>query len=286
MTWIIGIAIVVIVGYVLDREIYFYEGARLGPRAQAWLYDRWSRKYDAGKRESQLRDEEMLARPLLDLLKGIPEPFILDFATGTGRLSFVLLNQADFNGHIIALDLSQGMLEQAVEKLSRAERRDDDPSSRSRSASVEFLRHLALPLPFPDSTFDAVCALEVLELFPSMDEPLKELTRVLRPGGILLTTRGTEESGRRAKVKSKPVFHNLAGSERISEIQITPWWKLFDRVLARKNGESTPVGAKKLSDVLRCAACGQIEWGSEAGAWKCQSCGHELAVTKEGIVLG
>ncbi|MFN8387335.1 MAG: class I SAM-dependent methyltransferase [Anaerolineales bacterium] len=182
MTWIIGIAIVVIVGYVLDREIYFYEGARLGPRAQAWLYDRWSRKYDAGKRESQLRDEEMLARPLLDLLKGIPEPFILDFATGTGRLSFVLLNQADFNGHIIALDLSQGMLEQAVEKLSRAERRDDDPSSRSRSASVEFLRHLALPLPFPDSTFDAVCALEVLELFPSMDEPLKELTRVLRPG--------------------------------------------------------------------------------------------------------
>lgn len=285
MTWIIGIAIVVIVGYVLDREIYFYEGARLGPRAQAWLYDRWSRKYDAGKRESQLRDEEMLARPLLDLLKGIPEPFILDFATGTGRLSFVLLNQADFNGHIIALDLSQGMLEQAVEKLSRAERRDDDPSSRSRSASVEFLRHLALPLPFPDSTFDAVCALEVLELFPSMDEPLKELTRVLRPGGILLTTRGTEESGRRAKVKSKPVFTTLLEANGLREIQITQWWKLFDRVLARKNGESTPVGAKKLSDVLRCAACGQIEWGSEAGAWKCQSCGHELAVTKEGIVL-
>ncbi len=286
MMWIVGIAIVIIIGYVLDREIYFYEGARLGPRVQAWLYDRWSRKYDAGKRESQLRDEEMLARPLLDLLKGVPEPFILDFATGTGRLSFVLLNQADFNGHIVALDLSQGMLEQAVEKLSRAERRDDDPSSRSRSASVEFLRHLALPLPFPDSTFDAVCALEVLELFSSMDEPLKELTRVLRPGGILLTTRGTEESGRRAKVKSKPVFISLLEANGLREIQITPWWKLFDRVLARKNGESTPVGAKKLSDVLRCGACGQIEWGSEASVLKCQSCGHELVVTKEGIVLG
>ncbi|HNS62041.1 MAG TPA: class I SAM-dependent methyltransferase, partial [Anaerolineales bacterium] len=209
MNWIIGITIGVIVGYLLDREIYFYEGAHLGPRAQAWLYDRWSRKYDAGKRESQLRDDEMLARPLLDTLKDTPEPFILDFATGTGRLSFALLNQADFTGRIIALDLSQGMLEQASEKLSRAERRDDDSPSRRRSASVELIRHLALPLPFPDSTFNVVCALEVLELFPSMDEPLKELTRVLRPGGILLTTRGTEESGRRAKVKSKPVFTSL-----------------------------------------------------------------------------
>ncbi|MFN8387336.1 MAG: hypothetical protein U0X92_13070 [Anaerolineales bacterium] len=87
-------------------------------------------------------------------------------------------------------------------------------------------------------------------------------------------------------MKSKPVFTTLLEANGLREIQITPWWKLFDRVLARKNGESTPVGAKKLSDVLRCAACGQIEWGSEAGAWKCQSCGHELAVTKEGIVLG
>ncbi len=71
MSWII-IIVFVIVGYVLDREIYFYEGVHLGPRAQAWLYDRWSKKYDEGKRESQLRDTEMLVRPLLDLLKDIP----------------------------------------------------------------------------------------------------------------------------------------------------------------------------------------------------------------------
>ena len=294
MNWIIGITIGVIVGYLLDREIYFYEGAHLGPRAQAWLYDRWSRKYDAGKRESQLRDDEMLARPLLDTLKDTPEPFILDFATGTGRLSFALLNQADFTGRIIALDLSQGMLEQASEKLSRAERRDDDSPSRRRSASVELIRHLALPLPFPDSTFNVVCALEVLELFPSMDEPLKELTRVLRPGGILLTTRGTEESGRRAKVKSKPVFTSLLEANGLREIQITPWWKLFDRVLARKNGESSPVvGAKNLSEVLRCGVCGQVEWEraraepgrSEASALTCRSCGKSLSVTTTGIVL-
>lgn len=283
MSWIFGIAIGITIGYLLDREIYFYEGAHLGPRAQAWLYNRWSKKYDAGKRESQLRDEEMLARPLLDLLKEIPEPFILDFATGTGRLSFVLLNQADFNGHMIALDLSQGMLEQAVEKIAgRVAEGVPRPEAR-----IEFLRHLSLPLPFPDSTFDAVCALEVLELFPSMDEPLKELTRVLRPGGILLTTRGTEESGRTAKVKSKSVFTSLLEANGLRDVEITTWWKLFDRVLARKVGESNPIGAnaKRLSDVIRCGACGQIVWGREAQAFTCQSCGKSLPVTIEGIVL-
>jgi len=275
INWIIGIAIGIIVGYLLDREIYFYEGVHLGPRVQAWLYDRWSKKYDAGKRESQLRDEEMLARPLLDLLKDAPEPSILDFATGTGRLSFALLSHKDFNGHILALDLSQGMLEQASAKLSSLEK----------GSQVELIRHLALPLPFSDSSFDAVCALEVLELFPSMDEPLKELTRVLRPGGILLTSRGTEESGRKAKVKSKVVFTSLLEEHGMRDVVITKWWKFFDRVLARKNGDFQSVGAKKLSAAMRCPRCGQIQWKREASALLCQNCGKELSITNEGIVL-
>ena len=287
MNWVVGIIIFVVIGYILDREIYFYEGVRLGPRVQAWLYDRWSKKYDEGKRESQLHDTEMLARPLLDLLKEVPEPFILDFATGTGRLSYALLSQPDFKGHIIALDLSQGMLEQAVEKLngaSSAGQKSTGPPL-SADARVEFLRHQARPLPFPDAAFDAVCALEVLELFPNMDEPLAELTRVLRPGGILLSSRGTEESGRKAKVKSKAVYGELLKKYGVNNFQIAPWWKLFDRVVAVKNGTSTPVGAKKLSEVLRCGACGQTQWKKEIGALTCQNCGKALSVTKEGIVL-
>ncbi|HMD80081.1 MAG TPA: class I SAM-dependent methyltransferase, partial [Anaerolineales bacterium] len=188
MNWIFGIALLVIVGFILDREIYFYEGVHLGPRVQAWLYDRWAKKYDAGKHESQLRDQEMLAQPLLNALKNVPEPFVLDFATGTGRLSYALLCHPDFNGKVVALDLSQGMLEQAASKLG------------SHLNRIELLRHLSLPLPFSDGAFDVVCALEVLELFPKMEEPLAEFHRVLRPGGILLISRGTEESGRKAKV--------------------------------------------------------------------------------------
>jgi len=281
--WLGVLVVLIIVGFILDREIYFYEGVRLGPRVQAWLYDRWSKKYDVGKRESQLRDTEMLARPLLDLLKEIPEPFILDFAAGTGRLSYALLSQPDFKGHIIALDLSLGMLEQAAEKLNGPNMGREYHAPKN--ASIELLRHQNLPLPFPDATFDVVCCLEVLELFPNMDDPLAELTRVLSPGGVLLSSHGTEESGRKAKVKSKPVFTTLLEKYSLTNVEITTWWKLFDRVIAVKTGTSNPVGARKLSEVLKCGGCGQIQWKHEARVLKCQNCGKELSITKEEIVL-
>jgi ubiquinone/menaquinone biosynthesis C-methylase UbiE len=271
--WLAIFAVLILIGFILDREIYFYEGVHLGPRIQAWLYNRWSKKYDIGKRESQLRDAEMLARPLLEALKNVPEPFVLDFATGTGRLSYALMSQPEFKGRIIALDLSEGMLEQASSKLVPY------------AARVELLRHVSMPLPFRDAAFDVVCALEVLELFPSMSEPLRELTRVLRPGGFLLTSRGTEESGRKAKVKSKAELAALLESAGMEAVQITKWWKLFDRVTATKNGSSQAVGARKLSEVMLCSACRQTQWQQEVDSLKCGNCGQALPITKVGIVL-
>ena len=285
MSWIIGIILLVIVGFILDREVYFYEGTHLGPRVQAWLYDRWAKKYDAGKYESQLRDQEMLAQPLLNVLQNVSEPFILDFATGTGRLSHALVNNPDFKGHIIALDLSQGMLEQAASKLASTTGQHNTARRAPRSARVELLRHLSLPLPFPDAAFDVVCALEVLELFPNMEEPLAEFSRVLRPGGILLTSRGTEESGRKAKVKNEAEFGSLLTKSDFANFQIAPWWKLFDRVIAMKNGTSHPVGARTLRDVLRCPTCGHTQWEKDVPMLKCGNCGKELSVTKDGLVL-
>jgi SAM-dependent methyltransferase len=273
MYWLIAVILLIVIGFILDREIYFYEGAHLGPRLQSWLYDRWSKKYDAGKHASQLYDDEMLARPLLEKLSDVPQPLILDFAAGTGRLSYALLNRPEFKGHIIALDISQGMLEQAASKLSR------------HLGRVELLHHSSMPLPFPDAAFDAVCCLEVLELLPNAQAALDEMSRLLRPGGVLLTSRGTEESGRRAKVKSEAELTSMLAAGGFENIRVTKWWTLFDRVLACKSGTSAPVGIKSLTAVLKCQTCGQITWTERKGRLQCSQCGDQAPVTGQGIVL-
>lgn len=223
--WVIGILGLGVILYLLDREIYFYEGAHMGPRVQGWLYDRWAAKYDKGKQESQAQDAERLARPIIEAIANVPEPSILDFATGTGRMPLALLREQQFKGHVVAIDVSKGMLKQAETKLADYKDR------------YEIVHLINLPLPYPDNSFDVVCCMEALELMPNMEEPLAELFRVLKPGGLFMSSRGTEKSGRKSKVLSVDEFTKLLKEIGFEQVQITPWWKWFDHVLARKRNE-------------------------------------------------
>lgn len=270
---ILFILLLLVLYYFIDREIYFYEGMRLGPRIQRWLYDRWAADYDNGKRASQAQDESMLARPMLEKLSGIPEPLILDLATGTGRLGLVLLNQPDFGGRIIALDISGRMLEVAAQKLQPFR------------ARVDLIQYLTLPLPFPDDSFDAVCCLEALEVMPEMETPLLELARVLRPGGLFLTSRGTEASGRKAKIRSADEFRVLLENSGFERVEIAAWWKYFDRVFALKPGSAPPASQRKLSDLLRCKNCGKTDWQESPKKMTCVSCGMQYPFTQDDILV-
>jgi SAM-dependent methyltransferase len=278
LPWIVGIVVVAIILFILDREIYFYEAAHLGPRVQGWLYDRWAAQYDKGKHDSQVNDAEVLAHPLIKVLNEVqpekPEVFMLDVATGTGRLPVALLSEPEFKGRIVALDLSREMLVHAAEKLAPYADR------------VDLLRHSALALPFFDGSFDVVSCMEALELMPNMETPLAELARVLRPGGILLTTRGTEASGRMNKIVAVEKFAGLLLAAGFEQIEVIPWWKNFDRVWARRAGQSTPVTYRTLTEVLRCPSCGSVALTSSPHALRCQQCQAEIARTPEGIALG
>jgi len=221
--WIAVIALVLVSLYFfVDREIYFYEGTHLGPRVQGWLYDRWAKDYDKHKGESQTRDAEMLAKPALEALRGILSPRILDLATGTGRLPLALLKEAGFTGQITAVDVSQGMLDLAAIKLEAYPGR------------VTLQQVIGLPLPFPDNSFDMVACMEALEVMPEMETPLRELLRVLKPGGFFLSSRGTEASGRKNKVVSADQFRVKIEAAGFEQVEIVAWWKWFDRVTARK----------------------------------------------------
>jgi len=212
----------------VDREIYFYEGTRLGPRVQGWLYDRWAKKYDSGKEDSQVHDSVSLARPSIQALRGIQDPRVLDLATGTGRLPFALLSDSEFTGHIVALDVSQGMLNQAAGKLAPY------------AGRVTLKRVVGFPLPFPDNSFDMVSCVEALEVMAEMDTPMRELHRVLKPGGFLLTSRATEATGRRQKIVSADQFRVKLEAAGFEKVEIDRWWRWFDRVTARKPARINP----------------------------------------------
>lgn len=222
--WVIAILALLLAGLYIfvDQEIYFYEGVHLGKTVQGWLYDRWAKKYDEGKRESQAHDAERLAAPLLAALTGMPRPAVLDLATGTGRFPLALLTEPGFDGHVIGLDISEGLLAQAAVKLA------------AHPGRFELRLQQEFPLPFPDASFDVVSCLEALEMMPEMKTTLTELNRVLKPGGILVTSRGTEASGRKAKVVGAVEFTLQLQRSGFEQVEIQSWWKYFDLVWARK----------------------------------------------------
>lgn len=278
IVWIVGIVIAaVFIFVVLDREVFRYEGVHLGPRVQGWLYDKWSAKYDQEKQESQINDAHTLTRPLLEALASrqanTPEALILDVATGTGRFPLTLLSEPAFLGRVIALDVSRDMLARAAEKL--APHRD----------RVVLIRHTAVPLPFPKAMFDVVGCMEALEIMPEMEAPLAELSRVLRPGGVLVTTRGTEAWGLAGKIRSAEDYEALLRQSGFVDMEILPWWKDFDLVWARKPGQFPAVTTRRLVDILRCPSCYQTTLTSASGDLQCINCGRKIPLTPEGILL-
>lgn len=99
---------------------------------------------------------------------------ILDFGCGSGDIA---LHLAEAGHHLTGYDLSAEMIVQA-----RKSDRD------------QLVRWIAQPddscgsLPFADGDFDCVVISSVLEYVPDLNATLKEMARVLRPGGWLFAT--------------------------------------------------------------------------------------------------
>lgn len=96
---------------------------------------------------------------------------ILDVACGTGDLSLTLFEFT--NAQIIATDFCRPMLAIAARKTL------------DRQAPIRLVEGDALSLPFRDLSFDAVTIGFGLRNLAVVDDGLKELLRVLKPGGSI-----------------------------------------------------------------------------------------------------
>ena len=119
------------------------------------------------------------ARGLLDQLAPVIDAGavdVLDVGVGTGNLARPALARWP-RIHVTGVDASREMVE-TVEALIDA----DGGASRERfTGTVAF----AAEMPFPDWSFDVAMSSFVLQLVPNRAKALREIRRVLRPGGHL-----------------------------------------------------------------------------------------------------
>lgn len=94
---------------------------------------------------------------------------VLDVACGTGALTLAIADEVGPAGSVVGLDANPEMLAVA----------------RRKPALIEWLEGKAEALPLPDSSFDAVVSQFGFMFFDDKPAALREMMRVLRPGGRL-----------------------------------------------------------------------------------------------------
>ncbi len=129
--------------------------------ANVAAYDSWARTYPPVPHNALMRAEQ---RAMLALWPDVDGASALDLACGTGRYARVLEERGA--ALVVATDLSPGMLDHShVQRRVRAD---------------------MMQLPFADESFDVVVSGLAVGHAPHLEAWMREVARVLRPGGVLV----------------------------------------------------------------------------------------------------
>lgn len=106
-----------------------------------------------------------------------PGMTVLDLGCGNGAFTVPVARAVGERGKVIAVDMQRAMLWQLERKLAKARNRD--------IKNVEVKRASAYELPLGDGTVDLVLMVASLPEMAERERALREVKRVLKPGGIL-----------------------------------------------------------------------------------------------------
>jgi demethylmenaquinone methyltransferase/2-methoxy-6-polyprenyl-1,4-benzoquinol methylase len=109
---------------------------------------------------------------------------VLDLCTGTADLALAFARQVGTEGRVVATDFCDAIMRLGVEK------------ARQRAVPLRFALADAQALPFPDAEFDGVTVAFGLRNVDRLDRALREMYRVLRPGGVALVVEFGQPQGR------------------------------------------------------------------------------------------
>src|SRR5687767_7649650 len=142
------------------------------PRQVNRMFDRIAGVYDVMNRTMTAGLDESWRERAADRAGVGPGDAALDICCGTGDLAFALAQRVQPGGSVVGSDFSERMLDLAREKAT-----DRD------TANVRFEWADALTLPYDAGRFDAVTVGFGVRNLADLDRGLKEMNRVLKPGG-------------------------------------------------------------------------------------------------------
>lgn len=139
------------------------------------MFDHIAPAYDRLNHLMSLGIDRLWRRTALKWLRPHRPALVLDVATGTGDFAIQacrMLPSASLTG----VDLSEGMMQVGRRKVEQA----------GLAARIDFQREDCEALTFSDASFDAVTVAFGIRNFEHLDRGLREMCRVLRPGGHLV----------------------------------------------------------------------------------------------------
>ncbi len=247
------------------------EGVYLGRWVVILLYDRFAHRYDGVKHYHREYEEMYIATPVMDAIRPQTNPLVLDVATGTGRVPLALARHAGFAGHTIGADLSRKMLHHASKNIYPYD-------------SATFIWCPAETLPFPDNTFDVVTCLEALEFMTNPPAVVKEMVRVLRPGGLLLTSQRVNTKLMPGKTWTSGQLQDVLKASGIVDAKAQIWQVDYRKVWGRKAGVSEPMGVQPLENILRSPPEHAHTMKQVEGKWLCEATGKSAQVGRDGVI--
>jgi len=136
------------------------------------LFDGLERRYDRLSAAFSFWQDPRWRRALVDAVQLRGGERVLDVATGTGMVAAELCSRCECT--VVGVDQSEAMLSVARARFAALG-----------SSQVQLVQGEAEELPFADDSFDALTFTYLLRYVDDPARTLRELVRVVRPGGIV-----------------------------------------------------------------------------------------------------
>ncbi|WP_165354752.1 methyltransferase domain-containing protein [Tropicimonas sp. IMCC6043] len=143
------------------------------------------------------------AEPLCEAAGLKPGQAVLDVACGTGVTTRAAAERIGPKGRIVGLDRNAGMLEVA----------------RRRGSGIEWSQGLAEDLPFAEGSFDSVLCQFGLMFFDDKVQAIREMRRMLRPGGRIALTAWDDEENSPGYARMIELIDEMFGSDAANALR-------------------------------------------------------------------